>query len=519
MIIGTFLVVSVCCLLGLPGFLTAAHAQAPPNATLYRPVFHFSPEKNWINDPSGLVFDGDDYHMFYQHDPFADTWGHMSWGHAVSRDLLTWQQLPVALAEENGIGVFTGSAVLDAGNTSGFGISGIAPLVAIYTGNSAGLQTQNIAYSLDHGRRWTQYTGNPVINLHESNFRDPMVFWHAPTQRWVMVVSLALKHKVLFYASRDLKNWSKLSEFGPAGANAVTNWECPNLFSLPVAGLPGKWKWVLELGVGDNGPAGGSASQYFVGSFDGTTFVNDNPAYKTLWVDYGSDFYAAQSWSNIPASDGRRIAIAWMDSWKYADRLPTSPWRGQMSFPRTLGLRETEEGIRLTQAPLREIESLRDEHFQLRNANWADAESLLARRDWPVAIEIIAKLKVEDEQEFGFELRKGKLYATRVGYDAGLNRVYVDRTRSGELIVSPQFAARHEAPLAVENGILELHILLDRSSVELFADDGLATITDLIYPRPSDRGLGVFAQGKPPSIVSLDIWTLKPAAKEAAESR
>ncbi|MGB8260689.1 MAG: glycoside hydrolase family 32 protein [Terracidiphilus sp.] len=508
------------CLLALLAFACSprpGRAQAQSNSSLYRPAFHFSPQRNWINDPAGLVFDGGEYHLFYQYNPQGDLWGHMSWGHSVSRDLLNWQELPVALAEENGVGVFTGSAVLDAANTSGFGANGIAPLVAIFTANSPGLQTENLAYSLDRGRTWTRYAANPILDLHESDFRDPMVFWHAPTKRWVMAVSLALKHKILFYASTDLKTWTKLSEFGPAGANAVSNWECPNFFPLTVANLPGKIKWVLEMGVGDNGPAGGSSSQYFVGDFDGATFVNDNPDSKTLWADYGSDLYAAQSWSNLPASDGRRIAIAWMDSWRYADKLPTSPWRGQMSFPREFGLTQTSEGIRLTQAPVREIESLRGEHLQLRNATWEDAEALLKRRDWPEAVEIVATLKANDAGDFGFELRKGASYATRVGYDPRLGRVYVDRTRSGELLVSPQFAARHEAPLTLHDGVLQLQILLDRSSVELFAGNGLAAITDLIYPRPADRAMGVYAEGKPPSVVSLDVWTLK--AKPAAVSQ
>jgi fructan beta-fructosidase len=506
------------CLLALLCFPAATFAQDQSNSSIYRPAFHFSPERNWINDPAGLVFDGSEYHMFYQYNPFGDIWGHMSWGHSVGKDLLSWQELPVALAEENGIGIFTGSSVLDAGNTSGFGKNGIAPLVAIYTGNSTGLQTQNIAYSIDHGRTWTKYAGNPVIDVHESDFRDPMVFWHEPTRRWVMAVSLALKHKILFYASPDLKAWSKLSEFGPAGANAVTNWECPNLFPMPVSNVPGKWKWVLEMGVGDNGPAGGSASQYFVGEFDGTAFANDNPAYQTLWVDYGSDLYAAQSWSNIPAADGRRIAIAWMDSWKYADKLPTSPWRGQMSFPRELSLMRTGEGIRLAQAPLREIESLRDEHVQLRNASWAAAQALLARSEWPEKLEIEATLEFKNTDDFGFELRKGDSYRTRVGYDTRLGVVFVDRSHSGELIVTPQFAGRHEAPLATHDGVLQLHILLDRSSVELFADNGLATITDLIYPRPADRGLGLFATGTPPKVLSLDLWTLHDKGKESSKS-
>lgn len=501
----------VLCLIFVP---SPAPSQEQSNAAIYRPAFHFSPEKNWINDPAGLVFDGSEYHLFTQYNPFGDRWGHMSWGHAVSNDLVSWRELPVALKEENGVAIFTGSAVLDAANTSGFGKGGIAPLVAIYTGNSAGLQTQNIAYSVDRGRTWTKYAGNPVIDLHESDFRDPMVFWHEPTRRWVMVVSLALNHKVLFFSSPDLKSWTRLGDFGTAGANAAPNWECPNLFQLPVANGAGEKKWVLELGIGDNGPAGGSATQYFIGDFDGTKFVDDNPLNQTLWVDYGSDFYAAQSWSNIPKSDGRRILIAWMDNWKYADKLPTSPWRGQLTSPRELGLLKTPDGIRLTQVPVKELQAARDEHVQLRNASWADAQALLARRDWHDTLEIEAELQLKGSQDFGFILRKGPSYGTRVGYESQWSDVYIDRTHSGDLIVGPTFATKHEAPIALRNGRIRMHILLDRSSVELFAENGLVTITDLIYPRPGDRALGVYANGNPPSVISLDVWTLKPSTTQ-----
>ena len=500
--------------LAFSGVSLSSRAQEQSNATIYRPAYHYSPTKNWINDPAGLVFDGFEYHLFSQYNPFGDQWGHMSWGHSVSKDLVSWRELPVALKEENGVAIFTGSAVVDSANTSGFGRNGKAPLVAIYTGNSTKLQTQNLAYSVDGGLTWTKYEGNPVLDLHESDFRDPMVFWHEPTRRWIMVASLALQHTVLLFSSQDLKSWAKLSEFGPAGANGAPNWECPNLFELPVTNAAGHKKWVLTIGIGDNGPAGGSATQYFVGEFDGTKFTDDNPLNQTLWVDYGSDFYAAQSWSSIPKADGRRIAIAWMDNWKYADRLPTSPWRGQFTSPRELALVNTSDGIRLTQAPVHELQRLRDDHAQLRNASWAEAQRLLSRRDWPEALEIDVELDLKDSQDFGFVLRKSTSYGTRVGFDSQWSEVYIDRTHSGDVIIGPTFAARQRAPIATKNGRVRMHILLDRSSVELFAGDGLVTMTDLIYPRPSDRSLGVYANGKPPSVISMDVWTLKPSTTQ-----
>ena len=489
--------------------LATAVAQSASNPADYRPRFHFSPEKNWINDPNGLIYDGSEYHLFYQYNPFGDQWGHMSWGHSVSKDLTRWQELPVALAEEKGIMIFTGSAVIDSRNSSGLGRNGVPPMVAVFTGNSQGLQTQNIAYSTDHGRSWTKYPRNPVIDIHEAEFRDPMVFWHQPSQRWIMTVSLAKAHKIRFYASPDLKTWTPLSDFGPAGLQDVPNWECPNLFELRVAGSPGQSRWVLVVGVGDGAVSGGSGTQYFIGTFDGTKFVNENPPDRVLWMDRGADFYAPQSWSGVPPSDGRRILVAWMDNWKYAAKLPTSPWRGQMSYPRTAELEQTPDGIRLVQNPVREIESLRGEHFQLRNTSLVKSNAVLGRREWSDTMEIVAELQANGSQDAGIELRKGPAHGTRVGYDARKSVVYIDRTRSGALTIHPDFAARHEAPVKIDGGVVKLRILLDRCSVEVFAGGGGATLTDLIFPDKGDRGLSLYDMGSQASVVSLDAWNLK----------
>jgi fructan beta-fructosidase len=483
-------------------------AQSLSNSVLYRPAFHYSPEKNWINDPTGLVYDGFTYHLFNQYNPQGDQWGHMSWSHAVSKDLLHWKPMPVALREENGIMIFTGSAVLDAKNSSGFGKDGVAPLVAIYTGDSKNLQTENLAYSTDHGTTWTKYAGNPVLDLHEKDFRDPQVFWYAPGKYWVMVVSLATQHKLLIYSSPDLKSWTKMSEFGPAGIKDVPNWECPNLFPLPVANVPGATKWVLELGVGNHGPAGGSATEYFVGDFDGVRFLNENPAGQALWVDYGADFYAMQTFTSA-SSDGRRVGIAWMDNWDYAGKLPTTPFQGQNTIPRTLGLLQTPEGTRLTQRPVQEVKSLRGAHQQLRNASWEDLRKLLTGRDWSQTLEIEASFQTEKDSAFGLILRQGENYGVKAGFDNVKGVLYVDRTAAGELPIAPTFARRHEAPMKAEKGEVKMHILLDRSSVELFGNDGLAVLTDLIFPRAQDRGIEIFATGNPPHGISFDIWTLK----------
>ena len=245
----------------------------------FRPQFHFTPEKNWMNDPNGMVFYEGEYHLFYQYNPFGDKWGHMSWGHAVSPDLVHWQHLPLALAEENGVMIFSGSAVVDWNNTSGFGKDGRPPLVAIYTGHYTDkpLQNQNLAYSNDKGRTWTKFPGNPVLDIGQRDFRDPKVFWHEPTRQWVMVVSLPTEHKVRFYASPNLKEWTHLSDFGPAGCTQGI-WECPDLFSLAVDGNTNQTQWVLIVNLNPGGPAGGSGCQYFVGQFDGQRFLLD-PSY------------------------------------------------------------------------------------------------------------------------------------------------------------------------------------------------------------------------------------------------
>jgi sucrose-6-phosphate hydrolase SacC (GH32 family) len=241
----------------------------------FRPQYHFTPEKNWMNDPNGMVFYEGEYHLFYQYNPFGDKWGHMSWGHAVSSDMVHWKHLPLALAEEDGVMIFSGSAVVDWKNSSGFGMNGKPPLVAIYTGyrTNDNLQFQCIAYSNDKGRTWTKYAGNPVINLNSKEFRDPKVQWHEPTQRWIMTVSLSVEHKVCFYGSTNLKEWTLLSQFGPAGATSGV-WECPDLFELPVAGTKEK-RWALVVNIGAGSVAGGSGGQYFIGQFDGTNFVAD----------------------------------------------------------------------------------------------------------------------------------------------------------------------------------------------------------------------------------------------------
>jgi len=482
----------------------------------YRPQYHFTPAKNWMNDPNGPIYYKGEYHLFYQYNPFGNEWGHMSWGHAVSRDLVHWEHLPVAIPEENGIMIFSGSTVVDWHNSSGFCKEANAAepscLVAIYTGHTQTLQTQNLAYSNDWGRTWTKYEGNPVLDLHMQDFRDPKVFWHEPSHTWVMVAALPTLHKVRFFGSTDLKHWSALSDFGPAGGTAGV-WECPDLFPLPVEGEAGQSRWVLSINVNPGGLMGGSADQYFVGQFDGTTFVNANPAEQVLWADYGKDFYASTSFSDIPATDGRRIWLGWLLNWEYAGKVPTSPWCGVQSIPRVLSLIRFPEGIRLVQSPVKELEVLRRNHVSLGEMDIAAANgALLAKRVHGDALEIIADLDSSNSAEAGIRVRKGKDEATTIGVDWAKQEVFVDRTRSVDTAFDPKFPGRHAGPLLPVGGErVKLHIFVDRSSVEVFVNNGATVISDAIFPSRDSQGIELYSSGGQARIVKLEVWTLQSA--------
>lgn len=478
----------------------------------YRPQFHFTPAVNWTNDPNGLVFHEGEWHLFYQYNPFGDLWGHMSWGHAVSPDLLRWEHLPVAIPEADGVMAFSGSAVVDRANTSGFGRNGEPPLVAIYTSRTEDDQTQSIAYSNDRGRTWTQYQRNPVIDIEDPAFRDPKVFWHERSRRWIMAVVLANRRQVRFYGSPDLKEWSHLSDFGPEGAHPVSNWECPDLFETPVAGEPGRTKWILQVDSGRGHPWLGSGCQYFVGEFDGKRFHNDNPPETELWLDWGRDFYAAQSYAGVPANDGRRIVIGWINNWMYAREIPTSPWRGAQSIPRELELKRFDEGLRLMQQPVREIESLRGEKLELRDASVAEANRKIAAAGFAGdVLEIEAEIEVGDSENIGLRLLAGGDEETLVGFTATPAEVYLDRTNSGLVDFHETFAGRHSARLRPEGGRLRLRILVDRSVVEVFAGGGKVAITDRVFPGPESTGLSLYDESGSARVASLTAWKLRSA--------
>lgn len=469
----------------------------------YRPVFHFTPPSMWMNDPNGLVYFGGEYHLFYQYHPHSDVWGPMHWGHAVSRDLVNWQHLPIALyPDENGV-IYSGSAVVDWNDSAGFGKEA---LVSVFTCKKDLSETQNLAYSTDRGRTWTKFAGNPVIPTPSGlrDFRDPKVFWHI--DHWVMV--LAAGSEAHFYTSPDLKAWLFSGRFGMGFGATDGVWETPDLFELPVDGGP-EMRWVLTAGISTGGPAGGSASQYFVGQFDGATFTSENPPQTVLWADYGADFYAPQSWSDQPQA--RRIWLGWMNNWQYATLLPTAGWRGVFSLPREVTLTRTQAGIRLVQQPAAELQALRGPLWQ-----W-QAETLQPGRNLLQDLQLDTfELQAEVElgpgvSQFGLRVRVGNDQATTIAYDNGQQALSVDRSQSGQAGFKDGFAARHSAPLALEDNRLHLHLFVDSSTLEVFAAHGRLVFSEVIFPSPHSQSLELFVEGGDATLMCLKIFKLNPA--------
>lgn len=464
------------------GASTGAQSPATAYDQPYRPQVHFSPREHWTNDPNGLVYFEGEYHLFYQYNPFGDEWGHMSWGHAVSSDLLHWHELPVAIPEQDGVMIFTGSVVVDAENSSGFCAAHTPCLVAVYTGDGntpeGHRETQNLAYSLDKGRTWTKYKQNPVIDLHMANFRDPSVSWNEETRRWVMAVSLPKEHKVRFYSSPDLKAWTLLSEFGPTG-DIAGDWECPDLLRIP-AGHGKENMWALKVGLNPGAPQGGSGEQYFLGSFDGTTFHTSSAPGAHGWTNYGKDDYCAISYNGLPKGENPTL-IGWMSNWTYAAKLPTSPWRGQMSIPRRLSFVHDADGVALRQEPVL-------------------APVIAPGKNGPLKAPFEVTLSLDHgipsaiKEASGVRIYSDDTHWTEIGFDPFQKQFYIDRTHAG-MEVSPDFPARTVAPLSADRRY-DLTLIVDRSSVEAFAQEGTIVMTDLIYPLTEKVVVKTFPEDK-----------------------
>lgn len=447
-----------------------------------RPRDHFTPRRGWLNDPNGLVVHDGEHHLFFQHAPGALVHGRISWGHAVSTDLLDWTELPTALVATDTQHAWSGSVVHDAANTSGLGTGATGPLVALYTGfdPATGAQAQCVAHSTDRGRTWTAYAANPVLDVGSTSFRDPKVLRDG--EGWAMVLVRADEHVVDLYRSPDLLHWTLHSTFGPEG-HVEADWECPDLLRVPVEGLD-ETAAVLLVSVQEGAPAGGSGMQYWVGELDGTDF---RPTQDARWLDHGADFYAAVSYADAPVP----LVQGWMSNWRYADLVPAATHRGTMTLARTLALRPREGELDLVQRPVVRdspvVHEVRDEPLA---GTWVLPVTTRTCR-------VVLEVEPGDAHRVGIHVRTGSGtgHRTTVWVEPGAGAVGLDRRASGETEFHEGFAAEHTAPLVRSDGPVRLEVVVDESSVEVFVDDGAVALTDLVFPDPGDDGLAVFADG------------------------
>ena len=436
----------------------------------YRPQIHYTPAKNWINDPNGMIYLDGTYHLYYQYNPQGNGWGNLSWGHATSTDMLHWEEQPVALQPDALGMIFSGSAVCDKDNTAGFGANAI---VAIYTSASAA-QQQSIAYSHDGGKTFTTYEGNPVIKNNDDNLRDPKVFWHEESKKWIMSLAKGWAGGMEIWSSPDLKRWTKESEFvvNLTGRPSF-QWECPDLIPFE---YNGKRKWVLIVSVNPCGPVLGSGTMYFVGDFDGKHFTADDLDYP-LWLDYGMDNYAGVTWNN---TGDRHVLIGWMNNWQYADRVPCSPWRSAMTLPRELKLVEYNGTPHLTSAVIGEISGIADD--------WNDVTSTFDAKD---AYQLHLELDLNSNSNITLSNAQGEKFSVDINVSSKMLSVHRN-SATGVTNFAPTFSIPSiNAPLNTSGDKLTLDFYVDRSSVELIASDGLTSVTNLVFPQTIYNSLSV----------------------------
>ena len=463
----------------------------------YRPQIHFTPRVHWMNDPNGMVFYKGVYHLFFQYYPDASVWGPMHWGHVTSMDLMHWVEQPIALYPDSLGFIFSGSVVVDKNNTTGFGKDGNVPLVAIFTHhNMVGekakrndFQNQSIAYSLDEGKTWIKFANNPVLrNPGIVDFRDPKVMWYEAQKKWVM--TLATKDRITFYSSPNLKDWTRESEFGEKlGAHGGV-WECPDLFPLDDNG---KKVWALLVSINPGGPNKGSATQYFLGDFDGHTFTPNST--ETKWMDYGTDNYAGVTWSN---TGDRKIFLGWMSNWQYATVVPTTNWRSSMTLPRELQLKRVDNNLVIASQPVAELSGIQSESIFLKKLKFADSLDL-SKKAGAIKFPCRLNFTVKNAGDFSLSLSNDLGEVLLVVYDKTTKQFFIDRTKSGKSDFETGFAARHTAPRFTSKSNINMSLVIDVSSVELFADDGLTTMTDIFFPnKPYNK---ILLQGKGKTVI------------------
>lgn len=447
------------------------------NKESFRPVYHHTPAYGWMNDPNGMFYKDGVYHLYFQYNPYGSVWGNMHWGHSTSTDLMHWKFEGCAIVPDAWGAIFSGSCVVDHENTAGFGKEAV---VAFYTSAKStpwgDIQMQSMAYSLDNGKTFTKYEGNPILTSSEKDFRDPKVFWYAPGKHWVMI--LAVGQHMEIYSSVNLKEWKKESEFGAMQGAHGGVWECPDLVEIPVEGTREK-KWVLICNLNPGGPFGGSAAQYFVGSFDGKKFVNESPT-QTKWMDWGKDNYATVTWNNAP--DGRCIALGWMSNWQYANNVPTRQYRSANTLARDLTLYREGQELYLKSTPSSEVKKARGKKVSIPSFKVSEKHemvNLFEEKQGAYEVEIV--IQNAGASKIAFCLLNDKGEKVSMYYDLNRKQFVMDRSESGTVDFSKDFPAVTVAPANVDKE-LTLRLFVDRSSIEAFGEDGKFVMTNLVFP-------------------------------------
>ncbi|MDE5989745.1 MAG: DUF4980 domain-containing protein [Duncaniella sp.] len=473
------------------------------NREKFRPVYHHTPLYGWMNDPNGMFYKDGVWHLAFQWNPYGSKWQNLSWGQSTSRDLIHWETQPEAVLEPDGLGmIFSGSSAIDRENSAGFGKDAV---IAMYT-SAAASQIQSLAWSDDGGYTYNVYPGNPVLTL-ESEARDPNMFWNPETKEWTLVLAHALDHEMLIFTSPDMKEWTLRSSFGKGLGAQDGVWECPDLFELSVKGS-GEKKWVLLCNLNPGGIFGGSATQYFVGDFDGRTFTPDLDAdgkVPTKWLDYGKDHYATVSFSDAP--DGRRTVIGWMSNWQYAPEVPTMQYRSANTLPREMGLFRGNDGqLYVSSTPSPEIEAIRGKVFKA--VAGVRVGEKAQRYAIPEICEILMTIDPAKAGSVSIALSNAAGEHVDMVYDVAGGKLSFDRRESGIVDFSQDFPAVTYAPVHSADGKISLRIFIDRSSVEVFEREGRFVMTNLVFPNAPYSTLSVRADGGKAKVSDLRIYTI-----------
>ena len=475
------------------------------NTDKFRPVYHHTPLYGWMNDANGLVYKDGEYHLYFQYNPYGSKWGNMHWGHSVSKDLMHWEHLEPAIARDTLGHIFSGSSIVDQENVAGYGAGSI---LAFYTSASdKNGQIQCLAFSKDNGRTFTKYEKNPILRSSDGlkDFRDPKVFRYEPEDKWVMIVSA--DKEMRFYDSKNLKDWNYMSSFGEGYGVQPCQFECPDMVELSVDGDTNRKKWALIVNVNPGCYFGGSATQYFIGDFDGTKFICDNQPNVTKWMDWGKDHYATVTWSNAP--EGRHIALAWMSNWQYANNVPTTQYRSGNSVPRDLSLYTSAGETYLKSSPSRELLKLRgkeEKKHSFKVDRTYNMDKLLSDNTGTYEIEMT--IKNRNAEVIGFQLFNSKGEEVDIYYNLVEKKFAMDRSKSGVVSFSSDFPVLTLAPIE-GNSEMTLRLFVDKSSIEAFGDDGRFAMTNLVFPSEPYNRISFYAKGGSYVVSSFKVYKLK----------